>query len=177
MPHVLIVGQTGSGKSTLACQMAREYQRHGIGVIILDPFTDTRWKYFDEGTKPQCIVTADREYFLNILIHPYTLNCAVFVDESGEMIGQYNKEMFFLATQARHSGHNCHFITQRPQQLNPTVRTQCTYIIAFKCSDGEFLAREFTIPELKEIGNLQKGEYIEGRTWGKSVKKTVNFDI
>ena len=90
--------------------------------MVLDPILD-KWA--------ADVLTADPEYFMELAMHPETECCALFIDESGEMIGQYNTEMFTLATRSRHKGHNTHLITQRANSLNPTVRTQCAYLFLF----------------------------------------------
>ena len=160
MAHSLIVGMTESGKTTLVTGLSREYQQQGIKVIVLDPLSDPRWQ--------ADFVTHDRFQFLQIVKHPDTRSCAVFVDESGEMIGQYNDEMFWLATRGRHYGHNCHFITQRATQLAKTVRDQCSYLFLFNCSrdDSKALANEFNRVELGEAFTLEKGEYFYCPRWG-----------
>ena len=153
MPHILITGQTETGKTTLACRMSNEYRRQGVEVLVLDPMRDRRWD--------AAMVTRHPEYFMTIVQHPETESCALFIDESGEQIGQYNSEMFFLATRARHKGHNSHFLTQRPSQLSPTVRDQCKWLYCFCVSakDGAKLSEEFNAPELKNANSLKPGEY------------------
>lgn len=162
---------TESGKSTLATQLARAYKRRGIGVIVLDPLLDPRW---------DCdLITADRYYFLSVLEDPRTRNCAVFIDECGEMIGQYKNEMFFVATRGRHLGHNCHFVTQRAKQLSPTVRDQCGFLALFSCSynDALEMANNFNRSDLKGANVLQKGEYFFCGRWGDLRKLKVDFSL
>lgn len=167
MPHMLIVGMTESGKTTLATQLSSEYRAKGIKVIVLDPLLDPRWQ--------ADFLTSDRAEFLAIVQHPETRSCAIFIDESGEMIGQYSDEMFWLATRARHYGHNSHFISQRAKQISPTVRNQCSYLALFCCSfdDSKELANEFNRPYLKEAHSLAKGEYFLVPRWGESTKNNV----
>lgn len=167
MPHVLIIGMTESGKTTLATGFSRSYQAKGIKTIILDPMCDQRW-----GADYQ---TTDKDEFLAVVQHPETRSCALFIDESGEQIGQYEREMFWLATRGRHYGHNSHFITQRATQLSPTVRDQCSYLFLFNCSidDSTQLAKEFNRPELKAANTLAKGEYFQCPRWGQIVRSRV----
>lgn len=155
MPHCLITGITESGKTTLAVQLAQGYRDLGINVIVLDPLRDARW--------PANFQTAYQESFLNILLNPDTRSCAVFVDESGEEIGRYNKEMFWLATRGRHYGHNAHFITQRVVDLNKTVRAQCRYLYIFNSNvdDCMALSKDFNRPEILQATELKKGEYFK----------------
>lgn len=171
MAHLLIVGMTESGKSTLAAQLSHEYHQAGIGVIVLDPMLDSRWQ--------ADVLTADRNYFLACINHPETSHCAIFVDESAEMIGHYQSEMFFLATRGRHMGHNCHFISQRAKQISPTVRDQCSFLALFSCSypDALELSNNFNRPELKEANGLSKGEYFFCGRWGALDRNEVDFGM
>jgi len=153
MPHSLIAGMTESGKTTLATRQSGLYQSNGIKVIVLDPLLDPRWQ--------ADYITDNRFEFLKVVQHPDTKGCAIFIDESGESVGQYNDEMFWLATRARHYGHNSHFISQRPQMLSPTVRGQCSYLYLFNVSstDAKILADDWNKPELRDAATLAKGEY------------------
>lgn len=148
MPHSLIVGQTESGKTTLAIHLAQEYQKRGIKVAVLDPMLDRRWSADFITDDPQAFTAVARS----------SRRCALFVDESGAVIGRYNDEFFWLATQARHLGHNSHFITQRAAQLNPTVRDQCGHLFAFRLSfrDAKVLSDEYGMRELSTAYELQK---------------------
>jgi len=150
MPHVLITGVTESGKTTLAKSLCHAYSRRGIQTIVLDPLSDPGWHSNFSGTDPVA--------FLDIVRR--SRSCAVFIDESGEMIGHYNDEMFWLATRARHYGHNCHFITQRPAQISPNVRNQCTRLYLFTSSrdDTILLSKEWNKPELLEANMLKQFE-------------------
>ncbi len=127
MPHVLIAGMTESGKTTLAKQLCAKYRRSGIETIVLDPLNDPGWQAGFQTTSSDEFNAVVRQ----------SRQCAVFIDESGETIGRYNDDMFWLATRARHYGHNCHFITQRIVQLNKTVRDQCAKLFLFCVSKDD----------------------------------------
>lgn len=171
MAHMLICGMTESGKSTLACQLSWKYREAGVNVIVLDPMLDSRWT--------ADILTADKEYFLRIVKDPKTRGCAIFVDESGEMIGHYHDEMFFLATRGRHAGHNCHFISQRPKQLAPTVRDQCSFLACFNVAlpDAIEMSNNFNRPELRGANTLKKGEYFFCGRFADFEKRVVDFTL
>lgn len=158
MPHVLIAGITESGKTTLAKRLVKRYNSNGIATLVLDPLNDPQW-----GATFQ---TSDKELFLRNV--KQSRSCALFIDESGEMIGRYNEEMFFLATRARHLGHNTHFITQRVVQLNKTVRDQCVDLFLFMVSktDAKILADEFNKPELQQANMLNQFECFYCRRYG-----------
>lgn len=151
MAHVLILGMTESGKTTLATELAGAYHKTGFNVIVLDAMRDPRW--------PGEHVYSDREQFLEVVTN--SRRCMIFVDEAGEAVGQYEKEMFWLATRGRHAGHSCHFVTQRAQQLSPTVRHQTSYLALFNCaaSDARLLSDEWNRQELREANSLGKGHY------------------
>ena len=142
---------TLSGKSTLAKRLAESYRANGFKIIVLDPTCANDW--------PADFQTANREAFIDVVNK--SRRCMLFVDEAGEMIGRYAKEMFFLATRARHLGHISHFITQRPKQINPTVRDNCEKLFLFNVSadSAKELANEFNRPELRGANTLKRGEY------------------
>lgn len=166
MPHVLIVGKTESGKTTLAKQLAAGYQAKGIPVIVLDPMLDN-W--------PADIITDDKTRFNAIVKHPDTQGCAIFVDESGEAIGRYDQEMVWLATRARHYGHNSHFIVQRTTMLNKTICTQCRYLYLFNCtfSDAKMLSEDFAGFDPREVVNLPQFHYFFCNSWGIAQKRVL----
>lgn len=154
MAHCGIVGQTLSGKSTLAMKLAEDYRKRGIDVLTLDPIGDPAW----HNVSTYC--THNAAEFLEVV--KQSRRCALMVDESGETVGRYNQEMFFLATRARHLGHRSHFITQRPQQINKTVRDQWSTMFLFAPSidDCKVFANEWGKPELKNaVDDLQQFEF------------------
>lgn len=93
------------------------------------------------------------------------------------MIGHYERVMIQTATKGRHWGHNVHFITQRPTQISPTVRTQCSnlFLFAMAREDSEVLAREWNKPELKEASNLPAGQCFMASRFGEI--KRINVFI
>jgi hypothetical protein len=125
-------------------------------VIVLDPLSDPDW--------PCDFKTKDKHEFLEVV--KSNQECILFIDESGQEIGRYNDEMFFLATQSRHWGHISYFISQRAQSINKTVRDQCSNLYAFCLSktDGDILYNEYCQEELKKIHLLPKYHfYMTGR--------------
>jgi hypothetical protein len=150
MAHSLIIGMTESGKTTLAKKLCEKYRASNIKTIVLDPLWDN-WNADFQTDNPS--------EFMAVVSNPETQSCAVFIDESGESIGQYNKEMFWLATRARHYGHNSHFIVQRTKQLSPTVRGQCRFLYLFNSpiNDCKELAQDFNEPRLITGADLEQG--------------------
>lgn len=88
--------------------------------------------------------------------------CMLFVDESGEMIGRYKDETFWLATRSRHLGHVSHFISQRYVDVSKTVRDQCSHLITFRVAndDAKYLATIWAQPELELASKLDKYQFI-----------------
>jgi hypothetical protein len=158
MAHVLIMGMTLSGKTTLAKRLCHAYMAQGINCIVLDPINDPGWNTpytFRDGTEFLDVCKASRQ-------------CAVFIDESGSAIGTHAHEMQWLATQARHWGHKSHFIMQRGQQLDKTMRDQCTHLYLFRVSkdDAKILANEFAQDELLQANELKQFEFFSTSKFG-----------
>lgn len=166
MTHVLIVGMTESGKTSFGKSLAAEYKRKGTGVIVLDPMGDPEWQA-DVVTKDAALFsqTAERSQ-----------SCALFIDESGDEVGRYNDEMFWLATKARHFGHKSHFMTQRPAQLNKTVRDQCRHLAVFCISrdDAKLLSNDFGKEELLLANNLGQCEFFYTSRFGSIIKCRID---
>lgn len=165
--HKLITGTTLSGKSTLARRLAAAYKAAGRRVIVLDELMDPAW-VSEAGAD---FLTDDPEEFLQVFWA--SRNLAVFIDEAGDSVGRYNKTMTKTATRGRHWGHIVHYITQRPNSLDVTVRAQCTEIFAFALGpkDADALAEAFIQPALEDCGKLEQGEYIHAVRFDPETRK------
>lgn len=151
MAHALILGMTLSGKTTLAKQLAAMYRAQGIKVGVLDPLGDPEWQ-------------ADfRTHDVNAFLDMYwsSRQCAWFVDEAGESVGQFDTVMVKTATRGRHWGHRNHYISQRGTQLSRTVRDQCSSLFLFTTSldDSKIHSNEWNKPELRDAHMLPQGNY------------------
>lgn len=93
------------------------------------------------------------------------------------MVGRYNEQMFWLATRARHNGHQSHFITQRIVQLNRTCRDQCTHMFCFRVStlDAKSLAIDWSNDSLLEVASLDKFHFIYTSRFGQSKKYVLTL--
>jgi hypothetical protein len=156
---------TSSGKTTLAKHLCREYRKRGYGCLVLDPLLDSGWD--------ADLVTDDSSKFLASA--QKSKGCKLFLDESGETVGRYNDEMFWLATRARHSGHQSHFMSQRVVQLNRTVRDQCSNLFAFRIStlDAKTLAIDWSDESLMLSSSLEKFAFIHTSRFGKAERYMV----
>lgn len=135
-------------------------------VLVCDPLLDSGWEYEVNAE----LVTSNAAKFLHTA--QKSRNCSLFLDESGETVGRYNAEMFWLATRARHYGHISHFITQRVQLLNRTCRDQCSHLFLFRVSnsDAETLADDWANNNLVYAANLDKFEFIHCARFGETNK-------
>lgn len=142
---------TESGKTTKARQLAANYRRQGIGVIVLDPLKDPAWQ--------ADFITDNQEEFLDVFWR--SRSCAAFLDEGGESVGRYDLAMQKTATRGRHCGHSCHYIAQKATQLAPIVRDQCSYLYLYTSglTSCKMLAEEFNKPELLNATQLKRFSY------------------
>ncbi len=142
-----------SGKTTLAKLLIPIYQRNNIKTVVLDPLQDPTWNADFQ--------TDDNDTFLQTMYQ--SRSCALFVDESGSAIGRYSGSMAVVATQSRHLGHKAHFITQRPSQLDKTIRDQCSTLFLFCVSkkDAITLADEFGYDEILRACKFRQGECLK----------------
>jgi len=153
MPHALITGTSGSGKTTLAKALCQTWRRKGFATVILDPLFSS-WP-------AASVQFHDAAAFLHYMRR--ARRCALFADEAPAAIGRNDRTFDTLATQARHFGHEVHFLTQRPTQLHPTIRENCERLYAFRLSPAaaQMLADEFTCPALAElIPTLERFEFV-----------------
>lgn len=144
---------TESGKTTLARKIAKQYRAKGIPVLVLDPYLSKKWE--------ADFITDDPVKFLAVVKN--SRSCAVFVDECGHWVEEGHEPILkWLATNARHYGHNVHFITQRATQVSPTVRDQCRNVFLFVQSfeDCKLVARDKAAPEFLKGAELVEGEYL-----------------
>lgn len=160
--HTLICGTTMSGKTTLAKKLCSELRAKGNKCLVLTPIGD-EWD--------ADLVTDDPALFMDAFVN--NRDCFCFMDEAKETVGKYNAEMTMTANRGRHWGHSCFYIPQRVQAVSPDVRGQCHQIFCFAVGTGDakILAEEWVQPKLLEAPELNQGEYIHCRRFGKDRKK------
>jgi hypothetical protein len=149
--HSLILGMTLSGKTTLAKKLVADYRANGIVTGVLDPMNDPSW-----GADFQ---TANADEFLSRVWQ--ARQCAFFIDEAGESVGQFDEAMKRTATKGRHWGHRFHYLSQRGAQIARTVRDQCSSLFLFTTAldDCKIHANEWNKPELRTAHTLPQGHY------------------
>ena len=158
MAHSLILGMTESGKTTLAKKLAEHYKSRGIGVLVLDPMNDPGWACDYQSTNV--------DEFLNVFWQ--SRQCAVFIDEAGEAVGQFDTVMHRTATKGRHWGHSCHYLSQRGVQIARTVRDQCGHLFLFTTAfgDSKIHANEWNKQDLRQANILAQGHYYHATRFG-----------
>lgn len=166
--HSLIIGMSESGKTTLAKIFARELKKRGKKVVVLDPLNDPDWGKVDFRTE-------DCDEFLDYCKN--NQNLYVFIDEGSESIGRYDVEMQWFATQSRHWGHSCFFITQGCTQIAPIIRGQCRVVYCFAVgeSDTKLMAEEFRKKELKFLETIPQGVFYKVSRFSELQRGVVDF--
>jgi DNA helicase HerA-like ATPase len=166
-PHTLISGMTDCGKSTMAKRLAAKYKKAGIRVYVLEPKGDPGFSADFQ--------TPDPELFLQKV--ESSRDCLTIVDESGDpdICGTYAPAMVRIATQYRGLGHPAMFISQRPAQLNKTIRANCGNLFVFKQmgDDAETLAKFYGRREILDAMKFQQGEYLFIPAYGEPVRGNV----
>lgn len=159
-----------SGKTTLAHKLANKAKNDGNGVLVLDPLLDPEW--MKHGAQ---FLTDDPVEFLAIA--KKNKSCHLFIDEAGNYCGQYAKETWWLATQARHWGHKSYFISQRANMVAKNIRDNCKDLFCFRISpsDAKLLADDFCFRDLENAPQLMQGEFFYAPRYGE-IKKLSAFE-
>lgn len=167
--HTLIIGMSESGKSFLAKMISRTLKKRGCKTAVLDPLADNGW-----GADFQ---TKDSTAFLAWAKAKENAGSFLFVDEGSESIGRYNVPMQWLATQSRHWGHSCFFITQGSTQLPPIIRGQCRdcYVFTVDEPSVKIVAIEWAEKSLKNYERLPKGHFIKISRYAAPQKGKLDF--
>ena len=165
--HSLIIGMTESGKTTLAKMLCTKLRKAKKRCFVLDPLLDPEWDAE--------FITKNSGEFINRVKRER--NLYLFVDESSEAIGRYNTEMQWLATQSRHWGHSCFFITQGVTQIAPIIRSNTSRVYAFACGESstKLLAEEYRKKELAELEHIGKGEFYIVERFAPMRRGKINF--
>lgn len=148
------MGTTLSGKTTLAKKLAKKAYNIGRNVFVLDPLLDPAWREIGANV----VITSNPQEF--IVLAKSNKNCTLVIDEAGNFCGQYDKEAWWLATQARHWGHQSIFIGQRANMIAKNIRDNCGKLFCFRISpsDAKTLSDDFCFESILDAPNLQQGE-------------------
>ena len=168
--RTLIVGQTTSGKTSFCRKIIEGYKNHNASkkIIVYDTFLNSN-KYWNTTTDD--IVTDNEEEFIDEVYS--CTDAIIIVDEAGLVIGSHpSKEMIGICTNSRHYGHNVYIIGQRAQQINNTMRCNCSALVVFSQSkqDCKLLANDFNCPAILEAQSFKQGEYLYLERLKKPVK-------
>lgn len=169
MSHTLLLGRTGSGKTLYAKAKCFELSKiTDKQIVIFEPFYKTKWLSY----KP--ILHFQNIYALQDYLKTHS-NCVVFIDESGEALNR-DITLNYLATRTRHNNHDITFITQRANQLLPTIRNNCENFVSFYCSksDSIQLSQDSGNEDFLRVPTLNKYEYLEFCDINNKALKTKN---
>ncbi len=165
--HVLTVGMTLNGKSVLNKGIVGGLRKLGCGIIVATPIEGDQW---DADLLVHDLDHAKEAYQNSRNVH--------FIwDEAGEFYAEDRKFMQKTATRGRHRGIVNHYIVQRAELLDPTIRGQCSELYLFRVGldDADRFAKEWGFPELREAVHLPKGMFFHCTTEKGSLEKRKVF--
>lgn len=158
--HILIAGVTMCGKTTLAHKIAEDEaaKKDGRQIIVYDPvLTPTAVGEWPEGSD----LFDDKEKFLAYLENLEGSEYLIFIDESDDLLSHSYPENTRIVRRGRHYGWQVVLITQRPNLLSPSARSQCgmAYLFALKQDDMRSIAGDYAHNDLHKI-KLEQGDYL-----------------
>jgi len=148
--------------------LCREATNQNRNSLVYDPVGDSRW--YDAGAS---YVTDDAETFMQLVRQ--NRNCTVFVDEAGDFCTSYDRDSHWLATRARHLGHQSVFISQRPTMVAKNIRDNCDKLFCFRISkyDAKEMANDYVCDDLLAAPELAKGECIFLKRYEPAIKLNI----
>lgn len=168
MPHKLIVGGSGTGKSTLAKLMESEAVKLGILSVVYDPTLSPDWATEN--------VFCDEYEFFECLAKEHKKGCPILamVDEADTLLSMSHRHNWWLFMRGRHFGIEAVAITQRPTNVAPSIRGNCSELFAFRIprSDALALADDFAADGIAKAATLSQGEFL--KCYWKDRKKVVD---
>lgn len=155
MAHKLVVGQTLSGKSTLVKAMAAEAIKRGIVLVVYDPTLSPEW--------PTEFVTDDEETFYEMLraVHAEGSQALCVVDEADTLLSMSHRHNWWMFQRGRHFAFEFVAITQRPQLVAPSIRSNAPELFIFQTgkNDAAFLGEDYGV-DLSAAPELVQGSFL-----------------
>lgn len=164
--HTAVCGVTKTGKSYFCKTLARQYKAQGqFRTLCYDPIGDDEWKGIVD------FYTTDKAEFLDVYYG--STNCRAFFEECGDLNRHKDVGFEMSARRGRHWGHYNFYISQQWQKIPPGIRSQCSRVYSFRQGreDAKLLAAAFGNEDLKEVSNLDKGEYIAATAFSAETHK------
>lgn len=172
--HSLICGVTESGKTTLAKAVTQRLRKKGARVMVYDPV------YYPGESHPWgagCFIYTEPDEFFADVAKPENHGSHLFIDESGELFTQGDRDRFWLLTRGRHYGYSVNLIAQRPKMLAPTIRTQCStaYVFRLAADDLDEVGRDFGHKLSHE--SLDRGDFLRIESGRSQYTRANIFDL
>lgn len=136
--HIAAYGSVASGKSTLLRRFSRHCKREQIiyNPTIAPMDWNDGWRpdrsgFFSFGAAE--LRTADYSDADDFIRNGLRANDAdIFCDEGADCFAVPQKAAHQIVTKGRHRGLRIFLASQRPNQIAPTVRAQCTILYCFR---------------------------------------------
>lgn len=179
--HIGIFGATQTGKSTVLRKFSRASDRD---IIVYDP-THAQQDYHD-GWRPgnerffSKLIGGEDSQKTAIYSNPELFyiaaqnaeNCDVFIDEAADIFDHAAKHRHALMVSGRHRGLRLFIATQRPRQVSPNVRQQCSALYIFRLAHDDMQAAVkdagFNVSDLpcdspRAVGECVTVDCVEGK--------------
>ena len=163
--HIVIVGLSETGKSSLAKQLAARVKAGGQhGVLVCDPMQSRDWVCDFQ--------TADLNEFA--AVYQDSRLCYAFVDECFMLNSVEEKNILQrMNAMGRHYGNRNIMIGQRFTAMPKTARELASRKLIFRQSpeDAKEIYRSYSHELVKDLPNLQQGEYLDLTTFNCTLRK------
>ena len=127
-----------SGKTVAARALYRQHAKRGRPVLVHDPVgVPSDW--------PGARVVRTGDELMQYAFQADMRGGVVVIDEAGDVARKANSPLMPLATRGRHHGLSTIWVAQRYTMVWPTIRAQCTTLIAYATGpkDSAAMAEEW----------------------------------
>lgn len=166
-----VIGPSKCGKTTLAIAMVHQMRRrHGLRSLVFDPFkAKNNWG-------PAAWVTSDLDTFKTVVFS--VKGCAVFWDESSDSLDKNSRDDRRFFTRIRHEHKAFFLIAHDLTVMNPLMRGNLSdlYLFAQGPKRAALYAEDFNDPDLMQLTQLQKREFIHKRPFEKIVRRLPTLE-